>query len=94
VEVGEIKVGGGVVQQETVIAQPMMVATDALNVEFPSPLEMPQLDLQALWPEVGGQPLISMPEPPKMPELDWAEVAPPMPEVPNVADISVPEVED
>ena len=94
VNVGYFEVGRGVEQQETVIAQPMMVATDALDVEFPSPLEMPQLDLRDLWPEMGGQPLISMPEPPEMPDVDWAEVAPPMPEIPNVADISVPEAED
>jgi serine/threonine protein kinase len=94
VDVGEIEVGGGIVQQETVIAQPMMVATDNLDAEFPSPLEMPQLDLQALWPEVGGQPLISMPTPPEMPNVNWAEVAPPMPEIPDLADFSVPEAED
>jgi hypothetical protein len=94
VDVGRIEVGSGIEQQETVIAQPMMVATGDLEVEFPAPLEMPRLDLQDLWPEMGDQPLISMPELPEMPTIDWAEVAPPMPEVPKIYDISAPEVED
>jgi serine/threonine protein kinase len=94
VDVGQIEVGSGIEQQETVIAQPMMVATGDLDVEFPSPLEMPRLDLEDLWPERGDQPLITMPELPEMPIIDWAEVAPPMPEVPKIFDISVGEVED
>jgi serine/threonine protein kinase len=94
VDVGHIEVGNGVEQQETVIAQPMMVATDALDVDFPSPLEMPKLDLEGLWPEMGDHPLVSMPQPPEMPVIDWAEIAPPMPEVPKIFDISVAEVED
>jgi len=94
VDVGEIEVGSGVEVQETVIAQPMMVATDTLDVEFPAPLEMPQLGLQDLWPEMGGGILISMPEPPQMPDIDWAEAALPMPEVPQFTDVSDSEVED
>jgi serine/threonine protein kinase len=94
VDVGQIEVGSGIVQQETIIAQPMMVASDDLEVEFPSPLQMPRLDLEDLWPERGDRLLVTMPEPPEMPVIDWAEVAPPMPEVPKIFDISVAEVED
>jgi hypothetical protein len=36
---------------------------------------------------MGDQPLITMPEPPEMPVIDWAEVAPPIPEVPSIGDI-------
>lgn len=94
IDVGEIEMGSGVEQQKTVIAQPMMVATGDLAVEFPKPLEMPRLDLADLWPERGDRLPISMPELPEMPVIDWAEVAPPMPEVPKIFDISVAEVED
>jgi hypothetical protein len=59
--------------------------------------EMPELDLGSMWPAVGegdqdkgeeapgleAQPPIAMPEPPPMPVIDWAEIAPPMPEVPT-----------
>jgi hypothetical protein len=94
VDVGYVEVGSGVEQKETVIAQPMMVATGDLAVEFPTPLEMPRLDLQDLWPETEQHPLVSMPELPEMPIIDWDEVAPPMPEVPKIYDISADEVED
>lgn len=94
IDVGRIQVGSGVEPQETVIAQPMMVATGDLDVEFPSPLEMPQLNLQDLWPEVGGQPLVAMPEPPEMPDIDWAEATLPIPEVAQFTDVSAIEVED
>lgn len=94
VEVGHIEVGSGVQQVETVIAQPMMVAGSDLTVEFPSPLEMPRLDLDDLWPEMGDQPVLSMPELPEMPIIDWAELVPPMPEVPGIHDVAVTEEED
>jgi hypothetical protein len=45
------------------------------------------MDLQALWPSQGDQPLIAMPDPPAMPVIDWAEIAPPMPEVPVIDDM-------
>jgi hypothetical protein len=73
------------------------VATGELGELFPQPLEMPELDLGSMWPAVGegdqdkgeeapgleAQPPIAMPEPPPMPVIDWAEIAPPMPEVPT-----------
>jgi hypothetical protein len=31
--------------------------------------------------------MITMPEPPPMPAIDWAEIAPPMPEVPVIEDV-------
>ncbi len=94
VEVGRIEVGKGVELSETVIAQPMTVATDALTVDFPEHLEMPRLDMQGLWPSTGDQPMVAMPEPPAMPVIDWAEVAPPMPEIPSTDDIPVSEESD
>ncbi len=94
VEVGRVEMGKGVEQTETVIAQPMPVTSGELAFEFPAPLEMPQLDMQHLWPSLGDQPMIAMPEPPAMPVIDWAEVAPPMPEVPTVDQVSVREESD
>jgi hypothetical protein len=72
---------------DTAITQPMTVASHEMASEFPEPLEMPRMDLQALWPSQGDQPLIAMPDPPAMPVIDWAEIAPPMPEVPVIDDM-------
>ncbi len=94
VEIGRIEVGSGVKQEETVIARPMKVAGSDLTVEFPSPLEMPRLDMQDLWPEMGDQPVLSMPDLPEMPTVDWAELVPPVPEVPSIHDVPVAEEED
>jgi hypothetical protein len=94
VEVGQVEMGKGVERIETVIAQPMPVASEELAVEFPSPLEMPQLDMQHLWPSLGDQPMITMPEPLAMPVIDWTEVTPPMPEVPTMDQGSVHEESD
>jgi hypothetical protein len=48
---------------------------------------MPALDMQILQlgAEAGAE--ITMPKPPPMPVIDWAEVAPPMPEVPTLKDV-------
>jgi hypothetical protein len=89
VEVTGFALGAGVELTETDIAQPMPVASDELAGEFPEPLEMPKMDIQALWPSQGGQPMIAMPDPPAMPAIDWAEIAPPMPEVPVIEDIPI-----
>jgi hypothetical protein len=94
VEVGEIEVGEGVEVHDTVIAQPMSVATGKLHDQFPEPLVMPKFDTTSLWPAMGGQPLIAMPEPPAMPVIDWAEIAPPMPEVPTIEDRAVQQEEN
>ena len=88
IEVGRVQVGSGVEVEDTVIAQPIQVASDKLDVEFPAPLEMPRLELGTLWPATGGLP-ITMPQPPPMPQIDWATVAPPMPEVPTIEDIPI-----
>jgi serine/threonine protein kinase len=93
IEVGRIEVGSGVEVEDTVIARPMQVASGALDVEFPAPIEMPRLDLDALWPTTGDGLPITMPEPPPIPEIDWAEVAPPMPDVPTIEDIPIAEVQ-
>jgi hypothetical protein len=50
--------------------------------------------MQALWPSMDERLLIAMPEPPAMPVIDWAEIAPPMPEVPSIEDIPVSEDSD
>jgi Protein kinase domain len=91
VDVGHIEVGAGVEVQQTTIAQPLAIAGDDLSVEFPRPLDMPQIDLQNLWPSPSGGVAISMPEPPPMPVIDWADIAPPMPEVPSIEDIPIGE---
>ncbi|MBN1656856.1 MAG: protein kinase [Anaerolineae bacterium] len=93
IEVGRIEVGSGVEVEDTVIAQPIQVASSALDVEFPAPLDMPRLDLDAMWPATGDGLPITMPAPPPMPEVDWAEIAPPMPEVPTIEDIPIAEVQ-
>jgi serine/threonine protein kinase len=87
VEVKGFTVGKGVELTETVIAQPMPVVSGELAGDFPEPLEMPKMDMQVLWPSLGDHPMIAMPDPPAMPVVDWAEVAPPMPEVPIIEDI-------
>jgi serine/threonine protein kinase len=87
VDVGYVEVGKGVEVQETTIAQPLTVAGGELSVDFPKPLDMPQIDTQKLWPAIDNKTMISMPEPPPMPVIDWAEIAPPMPEVPSIEDI-------
>jgi len=100
IEVGRVEVGKGVEIHPAVISQPMTVATGELSELFPQPLEMPELDSTSLWPVVSKegqdradqgpsgdtQAVITMPEPPAMPIIDWAEIAPPMPEVPVVED--------
>jgi serine/threonine protein kinase len=83
VDVGQVKVGAAVELHEVAIAQPMSVVTGELEVQFPEPLEMPQAGAD-LWPALADQQLISMPEPPPMPVIDWAELVPPMPEVPSI----------
>jgi serine/threonine protein kinase len=86
IEIGRIEMGKGVELGETSIAQPMQVATGELGNLFPEPLEMPKMDAGDLWPSTGRGPVIAMPEPPPMPVIDWAEIAPPMPEVPTIED--------
>jgi hypothetical protein len=93
VDVGQIEVGTGVEVQETTIAQPLTIAGDDLSVEFPQPLEMPQVDLESLWPSLSSGDAIAMPEPPPMPVIDWAEIAPPMPEVPSIEEYRIGEVD-
>jgi serine/threonine protein kinase len=84
IDVGSLEMGKGIELHETTIMQPLSVATGEVQNQFPDLLEMPKLDLAELWPTTGDEPLIAMPEPPVMPVIDWAEVAPPMPEVPSV----------
>ena len=62
----------------------MQVATDESGDLFPEPLEMPDMTAGSLWPPTEGGSAIAMPEPPPMPVIDWAEIAPPMPEVPSI----------
>jgi serine/threonine protein kinase len=94
IDVGRIEVGSGIEVQQTTIAQPMPVATGEQAEMFPDALPMPQVTLEDLWSTTGDQGMISMPEPPAMPVIDWAEIAPPMPEVPTIEDISVDEEND
>jgi hypothetical protein len=89
VDVGHIEVGKGVEVQQTTIAQPLTITGEDLEVQFPKPLDMPQVDLENLWPSLSSSAAISMPEPPPMPVIDWADIAPPMPEVPSMEDIPV-----
>ena len=91
IDVGHIEVGKGIEVQETVIAQPMAVATGEVLDQFPEPLAMPTLDTASLWSTAEGDLLIAMPEPPLMPVIDWAEVAPPMPEVPTIEESGTPD---
>jgi hypothetical protein len=91
IEVGQVEVGKGVELRETIIAQPMPVAAGAISADFPEPLPMPQLKVTAsgLFAADVDQPPIVMPAPPPMPVIDWAEIAPPMPEVPTIEDIPI-----
>jgi hypothetical protein len=94
VEVGRMEVGKGVELQETVIARPMMVATSEVSDQFPEPLGMPQIDAQRLRRMADDQPAITMPDPPPMPVIDWAEIAPQMPEVPTIEEVSASSEDD
>jgi serine/threonine protein kinase len=94
IDVGRIDVGAGVEVKQTTIAQPITMATTELADLFPEPLPMPEVDLEGAWPGGGDQVLMAMPEPPAMPVIDWAEIAPPMPEVPAIGDIPVEEETD
>ena len=85
VDVGRVHIGKGIDMSETVIARPTAVASHDLEVEFPEPLAMPELGFQQ-WADFEHEPAIAMPEPPEMPGIDWAEIAPPMPEVPVIED--------
>jgi hypothetical protein len=87
INVGYVEMGEGVETHETVIAQPLAVATGELIDQFPEPPEVPRLDIASIWPTRDGQVLIAMPEPPPMPVIDWAEIAPAMPEVPTLGDV-------
>jgi serine/threonine protein kinase len=89
-----IEVGEGVNLRETIIAQPMSVATGEMLAEFPEPMPVPRFDLAAMWPAVDDQSMLAMPEPPPMPVVDWAEIAPPMPEVPKIGDTDVTAEDD
>jgi hypothetical protein len=90
VDVQRFEVGKGVEMQATTIAKPRTVATGDLLDQFPEPLEMPTIDLVDLWSEASEASTIAMPEPPPMPAIDWAEIAPPMPEVPVIEDAPAP----
>lgn len=89
VEIGHIEMGEGVHVGQTAIAQPMQVATGDLGSLFPEPLEMPKMDATNVWPSLDSGSTIAMPEPPPMPVIDWAEIAPPMPEVPTMEEAQV-----
>jgi serine/threonine protein kinase len=93
VDVGRVDMGKGIETGETVIAQSTAVAGPDLDVEFPEPLAMPVLDVQE-WAATEQGPAIEMPEPPPIPDIDWAEIAPPMPEVPKIEDDPVSEAGD
>jgi serine/threonine protein kinase len=82
-EIGRVEQGKGVELHETTIARPTTVATGELAELFPEPLPMPHVDTLSAWTDLGSSKVLAMPEPPAMPVIDWAEVAPPMPEVPT-----------
>ncbi len=93
VDVGRVHIGKGIEASDTVIAQPTVVAGADLDVDFPEPLPMPELEVRQ-WAATEQGPAIQMPEPPPIPDVDWAEIAPPMPEVPKIEDDPVSEASD
>jgi hypothetical protein len=94
IDVGHIELGSGIELQKTAIAQPTTVATGEVQSQFPEPLKMPDVDDSALWPTEKDQWLIPMPEPLAMPVIDWAEAAPPVPQVPAIDDTKIGEEND
>jgi hypothetical protein len=94
IDVGRVEVGTGIEVQQTTIAQPISVATGEQAEMFPEPLPMPEVDFHVLEGGSGDELLMAMPELPSMPTVDWAEIAPPMPEVPTIEDIPVGEEND
>jgi hypothetical protein len=61
-----------------------VVTTGELSVRFPDPLPMPEIGLEQTWARLAGDISLAMPTPPEMPVIDWAEIAPPMPEIPAI----------
>ena len=84
VEVGRVEQGKGVDVEATTISRPAAVVGGELAALFPEPLPMPEMDAGGGWPGAEAAVTPAMPEPPEMPVIDWAEVAPPMPEVPSL----------
>ena len=68
----------------TAVRPPMGPVTTDTAPRFPEPLPMPEIDLEGVWARLAEQTRLCMPEPLEMPVLDWAEIAPPMPEIPAV----------
>jgi serine/threonine protein kinase len=94
IEVGRVQIGKGVELHDTEIAAPMSVATGELLDLFPEPLEVPRIDTHEMWSTVLEESQVVIPEPPPMPTIDWAEIAPPMPEVPTFDEILVDREDD
>jgi serine/threonine protein kinase len=86
VEVGKVKTGEGPRIEKISILQPLSVTSGEIAAQFPEPLEMPELGSQDLWEVVMSDSQITMPDALEMPVIDWAEAAPPMPEVPVFED--------
>jgi hypothetical protein len=70
------------------MAQAPAVATGDLTARFPEPLPMPQVNLEGVWAGLADQIGSAMPTPPPMPVIDWAQIAPPMPEIPAISQAS------
>jgi len=73
----------GVIESVSPAARPVSAASVEPGAQFPDPLPMPEIDLEGVWAHLAEQTRLCMPEPPTMPVIDWAEVAPPMPEIPS-----------
>ncbi|MGD2039305.1 MAG: protein kinase [Anaerolineae bacterium] len=89
-----LETGKGVEVQKTSFSEPMMVATGDMAAHFPEPLPMPHVDVPGEMPLIDVEAKLAMPKPPPMPTIDWAELAPEMPEVPTIEDISVAAEDD
>jgi serine/threonine protein kinase len=82
IDVGSLGVGEGIQMTDVEIFRPTPVATGEVLNLFPEAPVVPRIEVKALQSVMGDRLVLAMPEPPSMPEIDWADIAPPMPEVP------------
>ena len=94
IDVGSVEVGAG----DTVAGhrhRQAHVGSDRRCARpVPRALEVPTIVPEDLWAFVLDLAPVVMPEPPPMPTIDWAEIAPPMPEVPTFDDSLVDPEDD
>ena len=84
IDVGKVEMGKGLETEAINIVTPLTVATGELATLFPEPVAMPAVDTSSLSMALGDASMPAMPEPPPIPQIKWADLVPPLSEVPTV----------